>query len=292
MPRAPLSSDADQTSAPRAGVHYQPEEATLVARESFNEVDDVFEFELAEREELGHMPGQFVQVFVPGVGEAPFSVSSSPTKDGPFELCIRKVGNVTNAIHEMEIGDVIGVRGPFGETCEIERFKGDDLLFIAGGIGLAPLRSMINFCLDHRDWFREITVVYGCKTPGECLFPEELGEWRSRDDLDFKFTVDTAPGWMEWKGHVGLITTLIPGITVEPERTYTVVCGPPVMFPYVREELDKKEIPHDRIYLSLERRMHCGVGLCGHCQINDLYVCQDGPVFNYEVIKDRPEALS
>lgn len=272
-------------------VHYQPEPATLVGREAFTDIDTVFEFELQSGEDLGHLPGQFIQVFVPGVGEAPFSVSSSPTKDGPFELCIRKVGKVTSAIHELEIGDVIGVRGPFGETCDIQSFMDHDLLFIAGGIGLAPLRSMIDYTLFHRNLFDDITVLYGCKDPSEILFEADIAAWEAREDLDFRMTVDEVPDGQTWDGHVGVITTLIPGLDLDPENTYTIICGPPVMFRFVQQELDEKGVPHDQTYLSLERRMHCGVGLCGHCQINDLYVCQDGPVFNYEVINKRPEAM-
>jgi len=294
MPEESESTPAvdGRTIGTPAPVDYEPEPATIVSKRAFNEIDTLFEIELAERESLGHLPGQFVQLFVPGAGEAPFSISSSPTKDGPFELCIRAVGNVTNAIHRMDVGDEVGIRGPFGQTCDIERFKGHDMLFVAGGIGLAPLRSMIDFCLDHRDWFRDITVVYGCKEPAEMLFPGDVDRWAESDALDFRMTVDEVPEGQSWDGHVGVITTLLPGLTITPEETFTIVCGPPVMFQYVQDELDAKEIPHDHVYLSLERRMHCGVGLCGHCQIDDLYVCQDGPVFNYERIKDRPEALS
>lgn len=273
-------------------VHYEPEPATLVNRERHTEQDTVFAFELQERAELGHLPGQFVQLFLPGVGEAPFSVSSSPTATGPFELCIRNVGKVTAAIHDLEVGDTVGIRGPFGDVCDIDRFADNDLLFIAGGIGLAPLRSMINYALANREWFDDLTVLYGCKEPAEILYTEEVKRWRESDELTFRMTVDEVPSGQEWDGNVGVITTLLPGLNVDPANTYTVVCGPPIMFKFVQEELDEKSIPHDHIYLSLERRMHCGVGLCGHCQINDLYVCQDGPVFNYEVIKDRPEALS
>ena len=271
---------------------YRPEPATLVRREEFTDIDTVFEFELEESEELGQLPGQFVQLFVPGVGEAPFSVSSSPTQDGGFELCIRKVGRVTNAIHELEIGDTVGIRGPYGKTCDIDSFMDHDLLFVAGGIGLAPLRSMINYSIANRDWFDDITVLYGCKEPAEMLFEDEVREWAQSEDINFRMTVDEVPDGQEWDGNVGVITTLIPDLDIDPENTYTVVCGPPVMFQFVQQELDEKDIRHDQLYLSLERRMHCGVGLCGHCQINDLYVCQDGPVFNYEDIKDKPEALS
>lgn len=276
----------------RSPVHYEPEPATLVRREGFTDIDSVFAFELDGRDELGHLPGQFVQLFIPGVGEAPFSVSSSPTDEGPFELCIRKVGKVTKEIHDLEIGDKVGIRGPFGEVCDIDTFSDNDVLFIAGGIGLAPLRSMINYVLANRNWFDDVTVLYGCKEPAEMLYPEEIDSWQHSDSIDFRMTVDEVPDGQTWDGNVGVITTLIPGLNLDPENTYTVVCGPPVMFKYVQQELDEKEIPHDHIYLSLERRMHCGVGLCGHCQINDLYVCQDGPVFNYEVIKKRPEALA
>lgn len=284
MPRA--------ATDPEERVHYQPEEATLVSKRDFTDIDSVFRFDLSERDTLGHEAGQFVQLFLPGYGEAPFSVSSAPSNDSLFELCIRKVGNVTAAMHEMEIGDTVGIRGPFGQTCDFDKFAGEDLLFVAGGIGLAPLRSMINHVLDHRDRYEDVTVLYGCKEPREILFPEEVDAWEAREDLDFRMTVDEVPDDVGWDGHVGVITTLMPGLTVDPEETYAMVCGPSVMFPYVRDELENKELPHDQIYLSLERRMHCGVGLCGHCQINDLYVCQDGPVFNYEVIKKRPEALS
>lgn len=273
-------------------VQYEPEPATLVGRESFTDIDAVFEFELEERSELGHLPGQFVQLFLPGVGEAPFSVSSSPTKRGPFELCIRSVGKVTEAIHQLDVGETVGIRGPFGQTCDIEGFRDNDVVFIAGGIGLAPLRSMIDYAIDHRDLFEDVTVLYGCKEPAEILFPADVRAWEAADAIDFRTTVDEVPEGQEWDGNVGVITTLLPDLEIDPENTYTVVCGPPVMFQYVKQELEEKAIPHDHIYLSLERRMHCGVGLCGHCQINDLYVCQDGPVFNYEVIKDRPEALS
>ncbi|MFW6458553.1 MAG: FAD/NAD(P)-binding protein [Halodesulfurarchaeum sp.] len=272
-------------------ISYEPERAELRRREDFTDIDSVFAFELENREELGHLPGQFVQLFVPGVGEAPFSISSSPTSDGPFELCIRAVGSVTNAIHELEIGDSVGIRGPFGETCDIDRFAGNDLLFVAGGIGLAPLRSMINYVLDNRAAFEDVTVLYGCKEPAEMLYPGELERWEAASEIDFRMTVDDVPGGQSWEGNVGVITTLIPGLDVDPESTYAIVCGPPVMFRFVKEEFDEKGLSDDRIYLSLERRMHCGVGLCGHCQINDLYVCQDGPVFKYSVIKSRPEAL-
>lgn len=272
-------------------VHYQPEPATLVGRETFTGIDSLFEFELEDGADLGHLPGQFVQVFVPGVGEAPFSISSSPTREGPFQLCIRAVGNVTNAIHDLEIGDTVGVRGPFGQTCDFERFENNDLLFVAGGIGLAPLRSMIDYVIANRTRFGDVTVLYGCKEPAEILFPNDIEVWMESDTIDFQMTVDEVPEDQEWDGHVGVITTLMPGLQVDPETTYAIVCGPPVMFQFVQQQLDELAVPHDQVYLSVERRMHCGVGLCGHCQINDLYVCKDGPVFNYEVLKKRPEAL-
>ncbi len=275
---------------------YLPENATIKNIEQMAENEKLFEIELDNGKSLDHDPGQFVEVSVPGVGEAPISISSSPTKEGSsFELCIRKVGNVTNVIHNMEEGDKVGIRGPYGEGFPVETFKGNDVVFIAGGLGIAPLRSLINYTLDRRDEFEDVKILYGCKKPCELLYEDEVEEWRDMEDIDYRETVDRCPDEVCWEGNVGVITTLIPGVDIDLDNTYTVVCGPPIMYKFVLQELDDKNIPDERIYLSLERRMKCGVGKCGHCQINgaegEFYVCQDGPVFNYEVVKGYQEAL-
>jgi sulfhydrogenase subunit gamma (sulfur reductase) len=225
-----------------------------------------------------------------GIGEAPISISSSPSRsNGTFELCVRRVGDVTNALHGMKPGEVVGVRGPFGHGFPIERMKGKDILFAAGGLGLAPLRSLINQVLDERGAFGRVIVLYGTKHPSEILFKGELEEWAERDDVEFHMTVDRADEG--WTGNVGVITRLFPKVTVNPRNTVAATCGPPIMYRFVLMEMLGKGIPETQIYLSLERRMKCGVGKCGHCQINDLYCCQDGPVFTYAQIKGLEEAL-
>ncbi len=269
---------------------YAPEFARLVDVRPLTELEKLFTIELPDGRSLGHDPGQFVMVSIPGVGEAPISITSSPSRsNGTFELCVRRVGDVTNALHRMKPGDYVGIRGPFGHGFPIEQMRGKDLLFAPGGLGLAPLRSLINQVLDERGSFGRVIILYGAKRPAELLFRDELEEWAARDDVEFHVTVDR--GDESWDGHVGVITTLFPLITVDPRNTVAVTCGPPIMYRFVIMEMLGKGIPETQIYLSLERRMKCGVGKCGHCQINDLYCCQDGPVFTYAQIKNVPEAL-
>lgn len=275
---------------------YEPRQARIIGEREIATDTKLFELELENGERLGQDPGQFIELSIAGVGEAPISVTSSPTRGLPsFELCVRAVGNVTNALHEMEIGKNVGIRGPFGKGFPIGELRDRDLLFIAGGLGIAPLRSLINYVLDRRDEFNEITILYGCKRPCEQLFEDEVDNWARRQDIYHESTVDFCPNEVIWGGNIGVITELIPGVNIDLDNTYAVICGPPVMYRFVIEKLDKKELPHDQIYLSLERRMKCGLGKCGHCQINgadeELYVCQDGPVFNYKRVKGFEEAI-
>lgn len=269
----------------------EPEKATIVSARDLTDTEKLFEIELDSGEHLNHIPGQFVELYIPGIGEAPFSVTSAPTKDGPFELCVRAIGNVTNALHRMVEGDKIGIRGPYGNGFDVEFLKGKDLLFIGGGIGLAPLRSLINYVRDNEEEYGESVILYGCKEPCERLYEDELERWKELDFFDCRETVDSCPADSEWEGNVGVITTLIPEVDFDPETTYAIVCGPPVMYKFVMQELDDKNLPANHRILSLERRMRCGVGECGHCQIGGYYVCQDGPVFNYAEIKDEEEAI-
>jgi sulfite reductase subunit B len=269
---------------------YVPTMARLLQVEQITELEKLFTLELPDGHSLGNEPGQFVEVSLFGIGEAPISISSSPSRsNGTFELCVRRVGDVTNALHQMEPGATLGVRGPFGNPFPIAGMKGKDILFAAGGLGLAPLRSLINEVLDQRDLFGRVIILYGTKQPSEILFKDELAEWAERDDVEFHMTVDR--GDEDWKGNVGVITTLFPKITVNSRATVAATCGPPIMYRFVLMELLGKGIPETQIYLSLERRMKCGVGKCGHCQINGLYCCQDGPVFRYADVKGLEEAL-
>ena len=275
----------------KENIDFVPKLATIVKKTPMTPNEILFEIKLNDGSELGHKPGQFVEISVFGVGEAPISVSSPPTKKGTFELCVRKVGNVTGKLHTLNAGDMVGVRGPFGTGFDADFLKGKDLLFIAGGLGIAPLRSLFNYVLDNRRDYGRVILLYGCKEPRELLFGDEMVALAERDDVEFKPTVDWCPENEVWTGNVGVITTLIPQVNFDAESTYAIVVGPPIMYKFVIADLKKRNVPDDHIILSLERRMKCGVGKCGHCQINQLYVCKDGPVFSYSKIKGVPEAL-
>ncbi|MHB8091911.1 MAG: FAD/NAD(P)-binding protein [Syntrophales bacterium] len=251
--------------------------------------EKLFEIALDDGRSLDHEPGQFVMVSLFGVGEAPISVCSSPTNRGSFELCVRAVGRVTATMHRLEAGDEIGIRGPFGKGFPIRVLEGNDLLIIAGGLGIVPLRSLINFVFDNRRDFGKVHILLGSKSVDDILFEDELEQRRMRMDVHYECTLDK--GADEWVGHVGLITSLIPGVHLDPERTFAMVVGPPIMFGFVLKELLAKNIPENQILVSLERHMKCGMGKCGHCQIQGYYCCTDGPVFNYRDIKHIKEAL-
>ena len=269
---------------------FLPELAEVLKAEPMTEMEVFLRFTLDSGRELGHMPGQFVEISVPGIGEAPISISSSPTLRPGFEMVVRKVGNVTGAIHQLRAGDQVGIRGPYGTHFPVEAaMKGRDLLFVCGGIGLVPVRSAIQYVLHNRRDYGRVIILYGTKSPPERLFRDELKDWADRSDVEYMETVDRgAPGWT---GHVGVITTLMPKVEVDPARTVALVCGPPVMYRFVLLELFRMNVGKQNIYVSLERHMKCGVGKCGHCQINGVYVCQDGPVFNYAEVEALREAL-
>jgi sulfite reductase subunit B len=239
---------------------------------------------------LGHKPGQFVQVSVLGIGEAPISISSAPTSDPTFELVVRNVGNVSGAIHRVPADGKLGFRGPFGNGFDVDSLKGKDLLFVCGGIGLVPARSLIRYCLNNRNDFGEITIFFGCKSPQERLFLPELEEWAGRSDANFLETIDRPHP--DWSGNVGVITTLFPKIEIaSPKDTVAVIVGPPIMYRFVIIECLNAGIDEEHIVMSLERHMKCGVGKCGHCQINQKYVCLDGPVFTYAEARHLKEAI-
>jgi sulfhydrogenase subunit gamma (sulfur reductase) len=269
---------------------YQPTPAHILDVRPMTKLEKLFTIELPDGLSLGHRPGQFVEVSVLGVGEAPISISSSPSRsNSSFELCVRKAGDLTTTLHGLEAGDTIGIRGPFGRGFPIECFRGKDILFAPGGLGLAPLRSLINQVLDERGNFGRVIVLYGARNPSELLFTDELAEWDARDDVELHLTVDSPDE--KWTGNVGVITTLFPKVQIHARNTVAVTCGPPVMYRFVLVELLGKGIPEGNVWLSLERRMKCGVGKCGHCQMNHIYTCQDGPAFSYAQIKHLEEAL-
>lgn len=268
---------------------YAPRLAELVNVDELTPNEKVFEFRLKESKDLGHRPGQFVEVSVLGVGEAPISICSSPTRNGTFQLAVRNVGNVTNTLHALEKGAVVGIRGPFGNGFPLEALEGRDVLMVAEGIGLFPLRSLVQYVLDHRNSFGRVVLLFGAKSPAERLFLDDLGLWSLNPGIELHVTVDR--GDENWVGNVGVITTLIPKIDINAAKAIAVVVGPPIMYRFVIGELKKRDFTDEHIILSLERRMKCGVGKCGHCQINDVYVCQDGPVFTLAQLRELREAL-
>ena len=268
---------------------YNVKKGTILGIQQMTENELLFEIALEDGERLKHEPGQFVMVSVFGAGEIPISVSSSPTDDGSFEICVRAAGKVTNALHKLEAGDVIGIRGPYGSGFPIRMLEGNDLLIIACGLGIAPLRSLIRYVFDNREDFGKVHILYGCKSPDNVLFLDEIKDWKKQKDVYFECIVDQAGP--DWTGNVGLITTLIPGVRIDPERTFAALVGPPAMYKPAIIELLSMNIPERHILVSLERHMKCGVGKCGHCQIQNLYCCRDGPVFNYGEIKQLDEAL-
>ena len=214
---------------------YTIKRAKVLRVKRLTDYEKFFEIVLPNNESLDHDPGQFVEVSLFGVGEAPISIASSPTTRNSFDLCVRRVGRVTAEMHKLEQGDEIGIRGPFGKGFPIRILEGNDLLFIAGGLGVVPLRSLINYVIDNRRDFGNINILLGCKTPDSMLFGDEVKEWQKRLDVNFSCTVDQADP--DWAGNVGLITSLIPGINLDPDRTFAIVVGPPVMYKFVIKEL-------------------------------------------------------
>ena len=268
---------------------FLPEVAEVVSTRQLTDMEKYIELKIEDDREFNFTPGQFIQLSVFGIGEAPISISSSPFNKETIGLCVRRAGDVTSAIHKLEPGARLGIRGPLGKGFPVEEMRGKDILFIAGGLGLAPLRSLINYVLQKRDDFARITILYGTKNPGEILFPDELQTWRERKDIELEITVDTPD--QNWTGKSGVVTRLMPHLKLDPKNTFVLIVGPPVMYKFVLLELQIKQVPDNNIIMSLERRMKCGVGKCGHCQINGVYVCLDGPEFSYHTLKFLSEAI-
>ena len=231
--------------------------------------------------ENDYMPGQFVQVSVLGAGEAPISICSSPTQRGSFELCVRKAGLVTGALAQLQKGDELGIRGPYGNFFSVEELRGQPLVFIGGGIGLAPLRSVIKYVLDKREDYGDVIILYGARTKEDIVFSDELEEWRDQQDVKVFTSIDRAQAG--WSGHVGVVTTLFDKIRGLSDYK-ALVCGPPIMIHFAIKELLDAGWASADIITTLERYMKCGVGKCGHCYIGGKYVCTDGPVFTYAQI--------
>jgi NAD(P)H-flavin reductase len=253
----------------------------------WQETHDTFTLELEPADVsdgFDFAPGQFNMLYVFGVGEVPISISGDPAKPRTIVHTTRVVGTVTRAMHKLKRGDLLGVRGPFGKSWPIKQAQGRDVVVVPGGIGLAPLRPALYALMAQRKKFKRIVLLYGARTPEDVLFPEELKQWRSQADLDVHLTVDRATD-ASWRDNVGLVTTLIPRAQFDPAKAVAMVCGPEVMMRFVVKELEKRGMTDDRIYVSMERNMKCGLGLCGHCLYGPTFICKDGPVFRFDRIR-------
>ncbi len=242
-----------------------------------------------QRERFTFRPGQFVMLEVPGYGEIPISISSAPSNKGFMELCIRKAGRVTSVLHKARRGAMVGIRGPFGTHFPMAKMTGHSVLLIAGGLGLAPLRAPIFHVTENRTDFDQVHIIYGTRTPAQLLFDYQYEQWRRIDGVNLSIIVQEPDD--AWSGEVGLITQLVDGIDFDPDDTYAIVCGPPVMFKFVCDQLSAKGVPMHRMFVSLERRMHCGMGKCCRCNIGSTYTCVDGPVFDYWSVMNLKEAI-
>ncbi len=269
---------------------YVPVNGCISTVSDLTPTEKLFRIDLPGGADLGHKPGQFVQVSILGLTEAPISVASSPTRPGYFELGVRKAGALTSAMHDLSVGDPIGIRGPFGSYFDVEAMAGRDLLLISGGCGLAPMRSLIQYCEDRIDDFRGVHILYGAKTPADLLFKDDIAAWEKSRRITCQYTVDEGLGG-GYRSRVGLITSLIPPLELDPSNTVAVIVGPPAMYAFVIGELEKKGLAKNQMIVSLERYMRCGVGKCGHCAIEDRYTCIDGPVFRLDEVSELNGAL-
>jgi len=273
---------------------FRPEMMRIVRRYDLSNDVRFFQIRPMDPEKamaLCYKPGAFMMLSNPGVGEAPFCISSTPSSPGLLEFCIRNVGQVTSSLFRLKENDAIGVRGPYGNGFPVEKMKGKDLIITMGGMGVAPLRSLLHYALDNRGDFGEIYLLYGAKTPGEILFRKEFNDIKERKDLHALLTVDKDDTG-KWPHGIGVVTTLFKDVKhLEPENAYAAICGPPVMYKFVIQELLKLKIPKNQIVMTLERRMKCGVGKCGHCVVKHIYTCIDGPVFSYWDVLNMKELI-
>lgn len=248
---------------------------------------DTFTLELepvTNQQPFHFAPGQFNMIYVFGVGEIPISISGDPAVTSALVHTTRSVGTVTKAMSQLKRGDVVGVRGPFGTPWPILAAEGNDVVLVAGGIGLAPLRPALYAILARRERYGKVVLLYGARSPEDILYRDELRHWRAQFDLDVYVTVDRATS--QWRGNVGVVTTLTSRAPFDPLNTMAFVCGPEVMMRLTALELQKRGVAADQIFVSMERNMKCAVGFCGHCQFGPMFVCRDGPVFPYSRVKD------
>ena len=242
-----------------------------------------------DEEKFAYIPGQFAELSIPGKGEIPIGIASSPTERGFVTFTVNKVGSATAHLHNMKEGDLMGIRGPLGNWYPWEEMEGKNVVIIGGGFAFTTLRSSIVYMIEpeNRSRFKDITVVYGARSPGMLLYKDELAAWEQRDDIDMHITVDATDD-PDWKYNVGFVPTITEQKITSADDAIAIVCGPPIMIKFTQPVLEKLKFPPERIILSLEMRMKCGIGMCGRCNIGDRYVCKEGPVFSLAQLKELP----
>ncbi|MBI5345404.1 MAG: FAD/NAD(P)-binding protein [Deltaproteobacteria bacterium] len=267
---------------------YLPNLVTIT--DIYEEAPDVRSFRLVFKDEqvrdsFDFKAGQFGLYSAFGLGESTFCIASSPTRKGYIQCTFRRTGRVTGGLWALSIGDTMGFRGPYGNWFPVDEWKGKNIVFIAGGIGLPPVRSVIWNCLDRRDEFGDITVVYGAKTAADLVYKEELKHWEERKDVRLIQTVDPGGETPDWKGKKGFVPTVLEEAAPPHENTIALTCGPPVMIKFVVNALTKLGFRDDDVYTTLENKMKCGVGKCGRCNVGDIYICKEGPVYTAAEVK-------
>ena len=272
---------------------YIPKLTAIKGIVSENKVNDIKTLELEFNKEedynnFDYIPGQFAEISLIGKGECPIGIASSPTEEGSIKFTIKKMGTVTSGFHYCEIGDIVGVRGPFGNGWPIEALKGKNILVIGGGFAFSTLRSLVVYLLDekYREYYKDITVIYGNRDSGEVLYEDVLEDWKKRNDINVVLTIDHEE--KGWKEKVGFVAPVVKEVGPSPENTVAVVCGPPIMIKTTIAVLEELNFNDEQILNSLEMRMKCGIGKCGRCNIGNKYVCIDGPVFSLAELKKLP----
>jgi sulfhydrogenase subunit gamma (sulfur reductase) len=271
---------------------YLPDMATIV--EVIQETHNIKTFRVVINNEermkaFTFRPGQVGQLSVFGAGESTFVINSSPTRKDYLQFSVMRVGEVTTRLHQLQPGDQIGVRAPLGNSFPLEDLKGKNIVFIGGGIGMAPLRTLFTYMLDNRKDYKDITLLYGARSPADLTYKAELPEWTSRKDVNTVLTIDNPSDG--WEHKVGLIPNVLLEINPKPKNTVAITCGPPIMIKFTLQALKKLGFEDENILTTLEKRMKCGVGICGRCNIGTKYVCMDGPVFTYAQLKELPSEL-
>ncbi len=266
----------------------------MTVKEIIDETPDIKTFRLNfQSEEIAESfdfkAGQFGLFSLFGEGESTFCIASPPTRKEMIECSVKRVGKVTTALHDMEVGDELGFRGPYGNSFPLDAMKNKNLLFVGGGIGLAPLRSLIWNCIDTRDNFKDISILYGARTVADLVYKPELEDWSQMKGVKTLLTVDPGGEDKDWKGEVGFVPSVLTKLSLDPKSTVVVTCGPPIMIKFVFIELTKLGFQPQDIVTTLENKMKCGLGMCGRCNIGSTYVCKDGPVFTYAQMKDLPD---